>query len=374
MTRIAVHILQAVLLALYRLFSLMPTKDRIVCISRQSDLPPTDFVLIKRYMNEQHPDWDVTILAKAMGNAAAYVPTMVRQVYHIATSRAVVLDSYCIAVSLLARHIKAPVLQMWHALGNMKKFGYTALDTQEGRSRELARLLHMHEGYDSVLVSSRSFAKDLAAGFNVPVEILYEAPLPRVDLLVSPEHRKKQRALALQLVPELGNGKKNIVYCPTFRRTPAPNEHEAMEALLDAIDFDRYNFVFKRHPVSTQVIQDERVISDYPADVDPLYVADYVISDYSTVIYEAGLLQIPLYLYAYDWDTYSHKRALNIDIEHEVPTIFTDDPERIVAAIEEGSFDYAAYRAFIEKNVALPAKGSCTQRVVEHVFSMIEKP
>ena len=37
---------------------------------------------------------------------------------------------------------------------------------------------------------------------------------------------------------------------------------------------------------------------------DALFAADVIISDYSTVIYEAGLLGIPVYLYAYDWDTY----------------------------------------------------------------------
>lgn len=47
----------------------------------------------------------------------------------MATSRAIILDSYCIAVSLLGERIKAPVVQIWHALGNMKKFGYAALDT-----------------------------------------------------------------------------------------------------------------------------------------------------------------------------------------------------------------------------------------------------
>ena len=173
----------------------------------------------------------------------------------MATSRAIILDSYCIAVSLLGERIKAPVVQIWHALGNMKKFGYAALDTPEGHSSETARLMHMHEGYDAVAVSSLNFRDDLAAGFNVDPSIVFEAPLPRVDLLRDPQFRSEQRDAFLQDHPEMA-GKKTIVYCPTFRKTPAPNEKEAMRSLLSAVDFDRFNFVYMPHPVSRQALDD----------------------------------------------------------------------------------------------------------------------
>lgn len=76
-----------------------------------------------------------------------------------------------------------------------------------------------------------------------------------------------------------------------------------------------------------------------------LFVADYVISDYSTVIYEAGLLDLPVFLYAYDWPDYSKKRSLYIDPKRDIPTLFTDDAEAIVRAIEHDDFDHAAYQA-----------------------------
>ena len=74
-------------------------------------------------------------------------------------------------------------------------------------------------------------------------------------------------------------------------------------------------------------------------------MADVIISDYSTVIYEAGLLGIPVYLYAYDWDTYREKRGLTIDFENDVPALFTGDPEAIMKAIEDKDFDTKARRA-----------------------------
>ncbi len=366
-----VRVATALLAAFYRLCRLLPVKRRVVMLSRQSDRAPVDFTLLADWIAREHPDWRCVILARKL-SSPLYAFHMLRQVYHIARARAIVLDSYCIVVSLLGTRIAAPVLQMWHALGNMKRFGYTALDTPGGRSSATARLMHMHDGYDSILCSSLSFVDDIRAGFGAPREKMHEAPLPRVDLLVDPGVRAARRAEILAAHPELA-GKKTIVYCPTFRREAPAGEEAAMRALVDAIDFARYNLVFKKHPVSRQRIDDTRVLQDYDPGLDMLYVADYAISDYSTVIYEAGLLEVPVFLYAWDWEVYREKLGLYIDIEHDVPTLFSADAKAIVAAIEADDFDADAYRAFTTRNVAAPADTSCTGRVGAHLFAMVEQ-
>lgn len=375
MRKLAVDFAALCLKALYYLCRIFPEPSRIVCISRQSNYAPVDFRLIADYCRHRTPSVDVIILAKQLKNPFAYIPEMFRQVFFIATSKAVVLDSYCIVVSLLRDTIKTPVIQIWHALGNMKKCGYAALDesSEEGRSPEVARIMHMHEGYNAVAISSTTFIDDFAAGFNVDPALIFEAPLPRVDLLVNPDARRNIRQQLHESYPDL-KGKQIIVYCPTFRRIHSSNTAQAIASLIDAIDFSRYGLVYKPHPVSDLAIDDERVITVVSGDPDPLLAADFVISDYSTVIYEAGLLNIPVFLYAYDWDTYRNKRGLNIDLEHDVPTLFTNDPTAIMDAIEHGAFDYDAYRQFVERNIALPAQGSCTEQLCEKIIAMMRMP
>lgn len=368
----AVRLATVLLTVWYALCRLFPIRDQIVCISRQSDQEPLDFQLIRAYFQKEWPSWRVVVMANTLKSPLSYVPVMLRQVFFIATSRAVVLDSYCIVVSLLGHRIKAPVVQIWHALGNMKKFGYTALDTDEGHNSATASLMHMHEGYDAVAVSSLSFAEDLAAGFNVDPGILFEAPLPRVDLLLDKSNRATQRETLQRAYPALKD-KRVIVYCPTFRKKEPPNEKEAMAALLNAIDFSRYAFVFKPHPVSTQIIDDPRVLRIDDASLDPLYVADYVISDYSTVMYEAGLLGAPVFLYAYDWNDYHEKRAFNIDLEREVPALFTADARQIMDAIERDKFDDEAFGAFVARNIAVPEEGTCTAYLCHRIMSLVDQ-
>ncbi|WP_338323265.1 CDP-glycerol glycerophosphotransferase family protein [Bifidobacterium catulorum] len=370
MKRYLVEVFRCCLLFAYRLFLLLPKHRRIICLSRESNHPPVDFRLIQRYMAINNPDYRVKILAKRLDDPVTYCIHMIRQLYYIATSRAVVLDTYAIIVSMLAGQIRIPVIQMWHALGNMKKFGYTALDDNEGRGAQTATLMRMHQGYSSVLISSKSFIDDYAAGFGIDKSRIIEAPLPRTDLLTSPAYRNSQRARIIRLFPELGR-KKNIVYCPTFRRRPPSNQAAAAKSLVEAIDFERYNLIIKKHPLDTLHFDDPRVFQTYPSRMDMLFIADYVISDYSTVIYEAGLLDVPVFLYGYDWEEYSRRRSLYIDPRHDVPTLFTGDAHRLFEAIDHDEFDRDAFSAFIRRNVALPRDASCTQQVVEHILGMI---
>lgn len=367
-----VRILSGFLKLIYHICTLFPEKSRWVLISRQSNDVPLDFQMISQWCRDQDPPIDVVVLAKQLHNPVTYIPEMLRQTFYIATSKAIVLDSYCITVSLLNSTIKAPVIQIWHALGNMKKFGFASFNSEEGRSPEIARIMHMHEGYDAIAVSSSSFRDDFAAGFNANPEMIFEAPLPRTDMFIDGEKKNENRTELIEQFPQLSL-KRNIVYCPTFRTVPSENAQKAMSDLVDSIDFSRYNLIFKPHPISTQEMEDPRVVTIRNNDPDPLFAADYVISDYSTVIYEAGLMGVPVYLYAYDWDSYSQKRGMNIDLEHDVPTLFIHDPKKIMEAIENDEFDHEAYRAFTLENVAIPEGKSCTENLCEQILELAEK-
>ena len=186
MKRLLINAVRMMMLLMYRFFRAFPRKRRIVCLSRESDRPTTDFRLIRHYVRQTHPDYSVVILAKKLHNPVRYGFHMIRQLYFIATSQAVLLDTYAIVVSLLAGYIDVPVIQMWHALGNMKRFGYTALGSKEGRKFSTASLLNMHRGYTSVLISSKSFISDYARGFDIDPSIIYEAPHRSADQQLVP--------------------------------------------------------------------------------------------------------------------------------------------------------------------------------------------
>lgn len=362
--KIAIFILKII----YAIIKCFPTKKKVTFISRQSNNPTMDYILLQKELNKQCPDIKTVILAKKLENKLAYMLHMFKQMYHIATSKAVILDSYCILISVLTHKKSLKVIQIWHAVGCMKKFGYAMLDKPEGSSSEIAKIMKMHHNYDIVLISSFSFINDFLEGFRVTKEKIMEAPLPRVDLLLDKNYKEEKRKELYNRIPELKN-KKNILYCSTFRKT-GKNNGENLTNLIKEIDFEKYNLLYKPHPLNTIQCKDERVICNFSSTYEALMVADYVICDYSSIIYEVGLLNIPIYLYAYDWKEYKTKRELNLDIEHDTGLLFTDNPKEIIKEIENTEFYNKKWEEFVAKNVTIPKEG-CTKRIVSIIKNAI---
>lgn len=373
--KVIIGIIRAILNFIYAILKLFGVKNKVVFLSRQSNDVSVDFRLLGEEIQRQRPNFKVVFLCRKIPDGSlkklSYIPHMLRQMYHLATSRAAVTDSYCIVLSLLKHRKGLEVVQIWHALGNMKKFGYAMLDKPEGSSSTLANAMRMHKNYDHICISSMSFSKDFLEGFGAQADQLAELPLPKTDLLTDREYAQKHKEELLRKYPVLRN-KQNILYCPTFRRSDSHTENAA-QALSNYINSDKYNLILSAHPVSASEAEQAKDILRFPETTfDLLFAADFVISDYSTVFYEAALLGLPIFSYAFDWQEYSCKREINFDIEHEFPSLFSGDPQKIVRAIETKSYDLGKIKAFAEKNVAV-GDGQCTRRMADFILEMADK-
>ena len=116
----AIAIFRGFLNLIYALFKLLPVRDKVTLISRQSDSASEDFLMLKAEIEKQSPKTEVKILSKKLrkspGALISYIGHIFVQMYHIATSKTVVIDSYCIAVSVLKQRRSLRVVQIWHAM------------------------------------------------------------------------------------------------------------------------------------------------------------------------------------------------------------------------------------------------------------------
>ena len=258
---------------------------------------------------------------------------------------------------------------MWHSMGTMKKFGYTALDTKEGSKSELAYAMKMHRNYDYIFASAESYKDHLAKGFNCDAEKILTMPLPRLDLLNSDKYGKKVRERIYREYPKFKE-KPLILYCPTFRKEEEEFQ-KALKELTDAVDHGNYNFVVKLHPLSQASVEEPAVGADEFSSFEMLFAADYVISDYSCIVYEAAVRRIPLYFYNFDMELYADGRGLALDYEQEVPGPVSDDAKEIIAAIETKEYDMDALKRFADKYVN--PVGHATKDIVDFVFTLINE-
>lgn len=365
----------------YFFMKLFPTRRKIVFLSRQSDVPSIDIKLLSKELNRSHKDYQVIILCKKIGpgiyGKVSYCMHMFRQAWHLATSQVAILDSYCILASCLKHKPKLLIIQMWHSVGTMKKFGYSILDKPEGSSSKIANAMHMHRNYDYMLASSPAYKAHLAEGFNQNVNQIVTLALPRVELLKDSDYGTHTRDGICSTYPELLNGNKNIVYCPTFRKgkDESTEFQNALDDFISKLDLNKYNLILKLHPLSNFDInfdiKAKGVIDDHTySTFNMLYVADMVISDYSCVIYEAAVLNKPLYFYTYDYDKYMSTRDIYMDYNKEIPGPICSNADELVKALEQ-PYDMKRLKAFSDKYVS-PECHDETKSIIEFIFSHIK--
>ena len=345
---------------LYFFMKLLPTKNKVTMMSRQSSHETMDFRLLREEIERRNENVKVVVLCKELKDGIKstiidkikYIFHMLVQMYHLATSKVVILDSYCMVVSILKHKKELKIIQMWHSMGTMKLFGYAVLDKEEGSKSSIAKLMKMHKNYDYIFASNEAYKDHLARGFNYTKDNILTFPLPRLDLLISKEYDNEQKEKIYEVYPGL-KSKKNIVYCPTFRK----NEDEfaiKVKELIDNVDLEKYNLIIKLHPLSKVnelEVKDGVYFDKKFSSFDMLCVANYLISDYSCIIYEAAIKNIPLYFYNFDMDHYEVGRGLAIDYYKELPGPINKDAKELLNSIENKEYDMIKLKKFKDKYV-----------------------
>lgn len=68
--------------------------------------------------------------------------------------------------------------------------------------------------------------------------------------------------------------------------------------------------------------------------LEMMMVADYIICDYSAVIFEASLLKKPIFFYVFDYEKYCDNRDFYIDYMKEMPGIISSNHYIIAESIK----------------------------------------
>lgn len=351
---------------------------RVSIISRESDSKTLDVAMLEAELLKR--GIRVAVLSKLLTKdrslkALGYARHVIRQEAAILASDVVVLDTYCIPASMIPHRRATKVVQMWHALGAIKKFGWQTVGKEGGSSEKVARLMKMHHGYDYVVSPSDITAEHFCEAFRSDSSRIVKYGLPRIDYINSvaagDRHDETQSSI-LSEYPQLNNSKKTVLYAPTFRRGKAVD----VKSLIDAFDAEKYNVVVKLHPLyrgdagetpeeCTNTIYDE-AFSSY----DWLSVADIIISDYSSFVIESTLADKPLYIYAYDLEDYEATTGLNIDFSAEpIASYVFRNADGLAEAAVRDDYDLNALHAFRDRYIDIDTE-NCTAALADFIESL----
>lgn len=343
-------ILKFGLRVLYAPLKLFKTKNRIVYLSRQSNEKSLDMLLLEKAVAEVCPDTEqvfrLRMIPDGFADKIKYCLGVIGDMYYLATSKVAVLDTYSITVSCLKHKKDLKVIQMWHALGAVKKFGLQSVGTKEGRDEKISTAMCMHKNYDYVLAPSKATAKFYIDAFGCSVDKIKICSLPRVDELLSNDGVS---ARFFRENPALSH-KKIVLYLPTFRDREAYVAQELKTEFTNGME--DFHLIVSTHPLFSKVKRDERFFYNGSySTIELMKVADIIITDYSACAFEAALLMKPLYFFVPDYSQYSGERGLNIDLKAEMPQATFEDAEKLCEAIKSGSYDQNALFAFKSKYI-----------------------
>lgn len=349
---------KGILNLLYAVMKLFPQRRKVVFLSRQSDRIPLDFALLYEELMARDNPPQTVLLCKTVGKGLLgklrYAGHLLYAMAQLATATVAVVDTYCIPVSILKQRDSLSVLQIWHALGAVKKFGRQIIGKGEGSSAQIADWMEMHKNYSSVYTASSATKKFYAEAFGVPEEIVVVRGMPRVDYIQKEEPEMERRFYTVH--PQLKE-RRIVLYLPTFRK----GAHLDIQHLVEAIDHERYQLLIKLHPLDHEPVEARFLADSSFSSYELMKIADYIITDYSAISIEASLLQKPVYFYVYDILEYQDNRGLNINLYEEMSACISTKAWEIAQKIEEEPYDYEALMRFRNRYVETWAQNNTTQ-------------
>lgn len=356
---------QIVLPIVYNIYAVKPVKRGTVLLAdAHHDEIPFSMTAMKRALDKQE---NLQVSEMYWNNENCSAMQMLRNMFRFmkvyATTQTVILcDNFLPAASCRKRR-GTKVIQLWHAGGALKKFGY---DTE-------ADIPSYYKGNvmancNLVTVSAKRCIEPFAGAMRLPRQRIRAAGISRTDLYFDENFNRECRERFFEKYPE-AKGKKIVLWAPTFRGNPGVAGVRGLREIQRASERlkETHYFIIKLHP-HTQVHLPESNC-DIPSE-ELLPVTDVLITDYSSILFDAMVYRLPIILFVPDLQEYMDKRGFYLDYREvpgvrarnfsELMEIFTD------ASILDASVD-EAYEAFYRQYMAA-CDGHATQRILRYIM------
>ncbi len=347
----------------------LPTQKKVLFLSRQSNKLPLDFKLIINELEDQN--YKIVTICNRIEkekdiyrNLQKFISENFVTMYHLATSKVCILDSYSLQVSVLKHKKNLKVIQIWHAMGKIKQSGYQTLDKVTGRSSKMAKLLRMHKNYDVVIAGAPAWNKAYSSSFGIEENKLINIGLPRADYIYN--NQKQISDKIYKKYPSFKE-KKVILYAPTFR----VNNNGSVQKIIDNIDYDKYDLIVRCHPKQQLKIKNDSVYKCENVNIyELLTICDYFITDYSSLAVEAAALKKKTYYYLYDYNQYITTNGLNFDPLKELPTLSFKNAKELIKNIDKDIYDMKALLNYRKKYVPKDFQ-LATKKIADYIKEVI---
>lgn len=272
----------------------------------------------------------------------------------------------------------------WHGAGPFKKVNIDLCRDNECLKK---RIQEEYRRIDFFISASKFNTQVIRRAFGYDGEIL-EYGSPRMDCLFKKNDFRQKICNYYRIDPD----KKILLYAPTFRKSSIGDNS------CPIISFEKYDLKWKmiqdalkkrykepfvliyrfhhslyRFAESKVVYSDAINVTLYPDVQELLGAADFLITDYSSIMWDFSLQRKPVFLYQNDIDEYIRDRGFYSDIE-EWPYIKARTSEELSEKILGFDNDkyVTALNQFLEKYGSFDDGHAC-EKVIEHISQIFSR-
>lgn len=261
-----------------------------------------------------------------------------------------------------------------HGMAGIKKIG--ADIKEENNSFKPNK----QEKFDMIFIEGKQEKEILVKALQVPKEKFFLTGLPRNEELYNITDKK---VLEIKQKLKVPLDKKVILYAPTFREfyldgnfdniIENPFDFEKMSKELS----DEYVIVMTAHYQVGKLLKipnnNKFVINafDYPYINELLIIADILISDYSSVVWDYSILERPILCFGFDYEKYIKERGTYLDLNKLFLDGVIKTQEELIEKIKNMNIEkYVEHTRKIKEQYVLADKNA-TENVTKIIFNDI---
>ncbi len=281
-------------------------------------------------------------------------------------------------------------IQTWHGTPLKRLANDMKVVRMPGTTTSLyKRNFHKETSRWDYLISPNRYSSEIfRTAFWMPAEKTLEIGYPRNDILVN---RADDVALQAEIREELNiqEGKKIIMYAPTWRDDEFVKKGSYTFKLkidlarLQETIGDDYVVLLRMHYLIANAL-DLKGFEDFAIDVSNyndisrLYlISDCLITDYSSVMFDYGILKRPQLFFPYDIEKYATElRGFYIDYHNDLPGPIYTDPDALIEGLKNIELIRETYQDQIEafhQRFCSMENGRAAQYIGDMIYNEIQK-
>lgn len=303
------------------------------------------------HVMEWYEDFQSMNYIKAMGKMLAFMKCYARANY-------VVISDNFLPVSSCKKREGTYVVQLWHGCGAFKKFGY---DTEDDIPADYVG--NVFQNYDLVPVSGPKSVGPFTSAMRLKEDVCQPIGVSATDVYFDDSYNQLCCQEFYHQHPE-AKGKRILLWAPTFRGNAGNPQACGVETICKVTEHlaDEWYVITKYHPhmeakgmQSTTDIPTERLLP----------VADLLVTDYSSVIFQYAIYEKPILFFAPDLDEYWNHRGFYLEYE-ALPGGIAKNESEVIDGIKniDSEFDRDRMNAFYHEYM-IGCDGNATKRILD---------